>query len=180
MLLYIVRHGRSQSRSSGIPDAERTLTEEGRRRTGQVAEALGRIGCTVNRIATSPLPRCEETARIIADRLAVSAPLETLAGLKPGAEADDVLEWLAGLDVDAAMVVGHGPDVADIAAELLCGAGGLDIRFRKAAVCCLSFDAEPQAGMARLEWLGQPRQLRAVARAEPRRDREAPSEEDGP
>ena len=164
MTLYIVRHGTAQRRgANGVTDDERVLTPEGRTRTRLAAEGLLAVGCRPDCIATSPLPRAEETARIMADVLCPEAPLETRRFLEPGATAGRVVEWLQCCGRDCAMIVGHMPDVAEITAELLTGEAGLDITFKKAATCCISFRDAPALGAGALEWLLQPRQLRTLA-----------------
>ena len=163
MELFIVRHGIAQARgTAGLrSDAERSLTPKGRQRARQAAEGLRAMGCRPGRIGTSPLPRAEQTARIIGEALGCGAAVEVCQFLAPGANADDVTPWLGQDDVDA-MIVGHMPDVADIASELLSGGGRLSIVFKKSAACCIAFDGRPAAGEGRLEWLIQPRQLRSL------------------
>jgi len=165
MTLYIVRHGAAQRRGAkGVTDdAERVLTPEGRTRTRLAAEGLLAVGCRPDCMATSPLPRAEETARIMAEVLCPEAPLEPQRFLQPGATAGRVVEWLQRCGRDCAMIVGHMPDLAEIASELLTGDVGLDITFKKAGACCISFQDAPALGAGSLEWLLQPRQLRTLA-----------------
>jgi phosphohistidine phosphatase len=161
MELYIVRHGIAEERSPGRPDAERALTSRGRRRTRQAAEGLRALGGRPERMATSPLVRCDETARIIADVICPDVPLEVQDFLAPGATARDLLQWLRGCREGSAMVVGHAPDVSAIAGGLLTREG-IDILFKKAAACCISFEDRPALGAGCLMWLLQPSQLRAL------------------
>jgi phosphohistidine phosphatase SixA len=59
------------------------------------------------------------------------------------------------------MVVGHAPDVSTVTGRLLTR-GRIEIAFKKAAACCVSFDDRPALGSGRLVWLLQPSQLRAL------------------
>jgi phosphohistidine phosphatase len=172
MKLYVVRHGIAQSREAdGVSsDAERGLTGKGRRRTQQAAEGLATLGCQPDLIATSPLRRARETARLIADVLGTGAEPEPCDPLAPGAAPQDLIEWLREQTAEEVMVVGHMPDVAWAVAFLVGGRGGVELAFRKCAVCCLSFDAAPAQGDGRLEWLLQPRQLRLLAGTEKERE----------
>jgi len=165
MQLYLVRHGVAQERTDedARPDSERHLTPRGRQRTARVAEGLAALGCSPDRIATSPLCRCDETARILAKALCGDASYEVCAFLAPGAEAAELVAWLRQCEGDSVMVVGHMPDVAEIASDLLATGGGVRITFKKAAVCCIVFDGPPGEGAGRLQWLLQPRQFRALA-----------------
>ena len=99
----------------------------------------------------------------MAEVLGHTMPLDTCQFLQPGATAKDLVAWLEGLKEDVVMAVGHMPDVADMVGDLVSGQGGLEMEFKKAAVCCVSFDGAPAAGKGRLVWLLQPRQLRALA-----------------
>ena len=163
MELYIVRHGLAGQSTEDAGDDERALTPKGRQKTHKVAEGLRALGCRPGRIATSPLKRAAETAQIIADVIGSDAPLDVCNFLVPGATAKAVADWLATLEEDSVMIVGHMPDTAEIAASLIFGQPGADIVFKKSAVCCISFEGAPAEGAGRLEWLLQPAQLCAIA-----------------
>jgi phosphohistidine phosphatase len=161
--LYIVRHATAEPRGQG-PDEERALTPKGSARAAEVARGLRALGCRPERVLTSPLRRAEQTARILAETLCPDAPFEMCERLAPGASAEQLATELAGAVEGSVMVVGHAPDVTDIAAGLVCGRCGLDIAFKKAAACCISFRSGPVLGEGRLEWLLQPSHLRALGR----------------
>jgi len=165
MILYIVRHGIAQQRGGpGVSsDSERALSPKGKVRTLQVARGLERLGCRPGRICTSPLVRAEETARIMDEVLCPEAPLDVCDFLAPGATTTNVVKWLRSLEEDCAMTVGHMPDAAVIASGLLVQHADMALAFKKAAVCCISFDGVPGQGTGQLEWLLQPRQSRAIA-----------------
>jgi len=194
MELYLVRHGIAQDRDAeGVSsDADRALTKEGKARTREVARGLRARGVRPARIGTSPYRRAEETARILAKELLSppasgrrahgegrpESPLAVCEFLAPagarqqaGATVEQLtgavgplVEWLLTLDAEAVMIVGHMPDMADLASGLLHAGGGVGLAFRKGAVCCVSFAGEPAPGAGTLEWLLQPGYLRALAR----------------
>jgi len=165
MQLLVVRHGIAQERGTpGVrSDADRVLTDEGRRKTTLAAKGLRAVGCAPGIIGTSPYARAAETAEIIADVLASDRSVETCPFLEPGGDVDDLVDWLRDCDDESAMIVGHMPDLAEMTIVLLTNGGDFDMQFKKAAACCLEFDGPPALGMARLVWLMQPRQLRALA-----------------
>jgi phosphohistidine phosphatase len=165
MELLVVRHGIAQPREAGLADADRALTDKGRRRTAQAAEGLRRLGCRPDRIGTSPLKRARQTANILAEVLNQSAVVEACDFLVPGGGHEELLTWLRELEQDSVMIVGHQPDLADTVVKLLCASGTFDLSFRKAAACCVSFCESRRAGAGCLEWLMQPRQLRALSEA---------------
>jgi len=167
MELLIVRHGIAQARgAAGVAsDFERPLTADGRSRTRQAAEGLRALGYKPDRIGTSPLRRALETADILAQVLCPEVAVEQCGFLGEGADTEDVARWLKESREQTVLVVGHMPDVADIASGFLSRRSLLDMTFKKAAVCCVSFQERPAPGEGRLEWMLQPRHLRALADA---------------
>ena len=161
MELYVVRHGIAEFSSLDKPDEDRALTPKGRKRTREVARGLRAIGCRPKLIATSPLVRAEQTARILADVLKPKAGMDVLDFLAPGAAARDVARWLRGCEEESAMIVGHAPDVSRIAGGLLTR-GRIDIPFKKAAVCGVAFEDSPTLAAGSLLWMLPPNLLRAL------------------
>ena len=78
MILYVIRH--AWAGHYGDPawpdDSQRPLTDEGRQRFARVVAELVKRGFAPQRIATSPLVRCRQTALV--ERLPV--PSHQLAG----------------------------------------------------------------------------------------------------
>jgi phosphohistidine phosphatase len=169
MKLYLVRHGIAQDRDAeGVTsDADRALTRKGESRTRKAARGLRAMGVQPDVIATSPYRRARETADILADELQVREEPAVCDFLAPGATVGALVDWLLTTAGDSCMVVGHVPDVGRLAAGVLRAAGGIDITFGKAAVCCVSFDEAPAEGQGTLEWLLQPRHLRALSEVRP-------------
>jgi phosphohistidine phosphatase len=167
MDLYLVRHGIAVERGTeGVrTDADRMLSEEGQARTGAVARGLSAMGCAPGRIASSPLVRAWQTAEIMARDLDTTAEPEVLHALAIGSEPEAVVDWLAHQDDESIMLVGHMPDMAELASLLLAGDAPAEVRFKKAAVACFSFVERVKAGHGCLEWLLQPRQLRMLGKA---------------
>ncbi len=164
MKLLLVRHGLAvPAGEQGIRrDADRPLSPEGRRKTAEVARSLAEIEPDVGLVAASPLTRARETAELLASALRIKNGVAICRALQPGGEAGEFLDWLRGQTQEAVAAVGHMPDLARLASELLAGHPNADIEFRKAGACCLVFDGPPAPGRGRLEWLMQPRHLRAM------------------
>ncbi len=164
MMLYLVRHGVAKEfGEDGIrSDEERPLSALGRRKTAQVARGLKQLGVTPHRIVTSPLVRARETADIVAGVVAPTVTVEESATLAPTAAPAAAVAWLASQQPATIMLVGHLPHIPELASVLLAGDASVDIRFKKAAACCLSLIGVTQASAARLEWLLQPKQLRLL------------------
>jgi broad specificity phosphatase PhoE len=70
--LYFMRHGVTQSNiSNQFSSDEEPLTDDGRTQARIAAEAAKAAGITIDLIITSPLPRAQESAQIVAQILGV-------------------------------------------------------------------------------------------------------------
>lgn len=71
MKLLVIRHAiameRGEFAATGNPDDLRPLTEKGARKMARIARGLKNEVETLDILATSPLTRAVETARIVAD-----------------------------------------------------------------------------------------------------------------
>jgi broad specificity phosphatase PhoE len=143
---YLVRHGESEAnaarRFAGRTDSP--LTERGRQQAAAVAEALARV--RFDRIVSSPLARCRDTALVIARRHQLpvdlerdlveidvgektGTPFDEVAGL-PEWRDDGFVAWPRGETLDQVLSRAHRV-IARIAAEsagqrvLVVGHGGV-------------------------------------------------------
>jgi broad specificity phosphatase PhoE len=143
---YFVRHGESEA-NAGQRFAGRTdspLTERGRRQAEAVAEALAKVH--FDRIVSSPLSRCRDTALVIARRHQLpldlepdlveidvgektGMPFDEVKGL-PEWSDDDFIAWPRGETLDQVLSRAHRV-ITRIAAEnagqrvLIVGHGGV-------------------------------------------------------
>jgi len=161
MELIIVRHADAHAigEHNISSDRERSLTSDGRRVAQRLAETLKALGHVPDLIAASPFKRALQTAQILAATLRPGDEPETCQFLAPGAQAADLMKWLNTVAAEQAIVVGHAPDVENIASAVLSRTEELDIHFGKAAAGCFTFETTPSLGAARLEWLIQGKQL---------------------
>jgi phosphohistidine phosphatase len=159
--LYVVRHGIADARGTqGIPDSERRLTSEGRKRMRQIARGLRRLEIEPDRIVTSPLPRAHETGEIVAEALGMSNRLELSDALHDSRDATAIRDWLLSRTENRLMIVGHDPALSELVGLLLTGSTEPWIcELKKGAVAALSTRAD--GGFA-LDWLAPPRLLRLV------------------
>lgn len=165
-VLYLVRHGVAVDASPDtVPrDRDRYLSEVGIKRTRTAARGLNQIlELFPDIILTSPLVRAKQTAHILAEELSSEEDVKEDPVLEPGSMPSSVLKRCAELECTSIMAVGHMPDLAMTASCALSGGEHLDIEFKKAAMCCIRFYHGIQPGEGQLEWLLQPRQLRALA-----------------
>ena len=156
MDLYIIRH--AWAGHYGDPDwpddSQRPLTVEGKARFVQVVARLVKRGFAPQLIATSPLVRCLQTARIVAEGLAGDPQVVELEDLMPGSDLEDLLRWTGeqAAEYDQIAWVGHAPDVGRLTADLIGETDGW-IRFAKGAVAAVRFDDLPRIGQGELRWL---------------------------
>jgi phosphohistidine phosphatase len=162
--LLLLRHGIAEDRSPGILDAQRSLTERGRKRTRAVLERAVDLGLQTRRVISSPLLRARQTAEI-AVACTLAADLELSDALAPAADPLPLLdEWLARLDPAAGpaqgrlLLVGHEPDLSRLVARLI-GAPEGAIALRKAGLALLRFDETESRDRARLRLLLTPAAL---------------------
>jgi phosphohistidine phosphatase len=155
MDLYIVRHAWAAERDSQQwPDDDlRPLTKEGKKRFAEVVATLVKRDVKPAVIATSPLVRCQETARILADAVG-EVEIVPLDELRPGSRLSGLLAWTNHHARVAEKIawVGHAPDVDRLAAALI-GDGSALMRFAKGAVALIRFDGPISAGDGELQWL---------------------------
>lgn len=162
----MVRHGRAEARAvfarTTRADAERPLTDDGRRRTRRVARGLAGQIAALERIATSPYTRARQTADLLAERF--DTPAEPVEALVPGAAPESFLLWLQEVPEEACVAaVGHEPGLGRLACWFLTGRGCPALPLKKAGACLLRFRGDPGPGRADLRWLLTPKQLRQLA-----------------
>jgi phosphohistidine phosphatase len=119
-MLWLLRHGDAVD---GSPDAERPLSDKGRRQSRAAGAALKALGVEIDACLTSPKVRAADTARIACEQLGdVEPQLEPkLAGGPFDAEA-----LAAGLGDDV-LLVGHDPDFSSAVHSLT----GAQVRLKK-------------------------------------------------
>ncbi len=156
MDLYIIRHAWAEQ--YGDPrwpdDGLRPLTDAGRARFAQVVSRLAQRGFAPQLIATSPLVRCAQTARIVADGLSGDPQVVELDELAPGSDLEGLLGWTGQQAAEYGQIawVGHAPDVGRLTGDLI-GQPDAWIRFAKGAVAAIRFEDLPQLGGGELRWL---------------------------
>lgn len=152
MKLYLARHG--QALDSDV-DPQRSLSEQGRADVELVARRLLTAGARPVRVWHSGKRRAQQTAQLLAQRLAPRASLEQVNGLAPN---DAVAEFAVDADVwqEDTLVVGHLPFMGRLLSLLLTGREDrLRSSFPAAGVACLERDG---AGVWVLHWLLGPEQ----------------------
>jgi phosphohistidine phosphatase len=188
--VLVVRHAvaldKDEANERGMPDAERPLTKEGRRRMKRVARGLARSVPSLSAIFSSPWRRAVETAELLQARFKGVRILETGA-LLPDAEPEALARYvtdcvtecleerLVGSPARAVVaVVGHEPHLSEWVSWCLAGprsSGGApgpilelrpSIELRKGGACSLRFAGPAGPGLGQLRWLMTPAVLRQL------------------
>ncbi len=164
--LYVVRHGIAADAGAGVSDADRALTPEGARRMTRAALGLRRLAVRPDAILASPLRRAEQTAERLRSVLCPESAVEILAALAPGHEPLAILTELAiHRGARQIILVGHQPDMGELASYLLTGSATLaPFDFKKGAVAAIEVATLPPRSTGLLRWFMPPRHLRLLAR----------------
>jgi len=147
LLLYVVRHAAAAERE-GFPLADdlRPITAKGRRRFQKVAERFAEEGERADALLTSPLVRAVQTAEILAGASGYRGEVEIAPALAPPSAAATVLDLVRARDERAVAVVGHEPQLGELAAMVL---GRFDLPFKKGMMLALSLPRRGGAGELR-------------------------------
>jgi phosphohistidine phosphatase len=165
--LYLVRHALAAERGPDYPDdARRPLTPEGVTRWRRSVGGLRELGVVLDLVLASPLVRAHETAELLAAGLKPKPRLVTCEALTAGRKVSEALAVIAKYaaaprGASRIAMVGHEPDLGELAARLLSAKG--QIEFKKGAVCRIDIDRAMPAGPGALRWLMPPRALRGLA-----------------
>jgi phosphohistidine phosphatase len=167
MKLIVIRHAiagdREEFARTGMPDALRPLTAEGRKRMRRGARGLRELVPRLDVLAASPLTRAVQTAEIVAAEYGGMACVN-VPELAPEAVPDSLVPWLRGQGAGSSVaVVGHEPHLGFLVGWLLTGRHQSFVELKKGAACLLEFDDPPGAGNAVLRWALAPGQLRSLA-----------------
>ena len=166
--LFLLRHAKSSWAESG-PDHDRPLAPRGSRAARAIADHLTSAGIRPALILCSTAVRTRQTLEALRPALEDRSVVHVERELY-GADADEILERLHGVDADVAsvMVIAHNPGLQDLAIELAgdgdhTAVGQLHAKFPTAALATLDLGATDWAHLgarqAYLTSLVLPKQL---------------------
>ena len=139
MELFLIRHAIAAPVVEGGSDAERPLTDEGRKRFARQVRGLERIGVRLDRVLHSPWTRAVQTAELLHRILDGESAVEPGLAREPDAELAALLA--RGERVAA---VGHEPWMSELLALLVTGnkTHAERFRFKKGQVAWLEGEAK--------------------------------------
>ena len=172
MHLYLLRHGIAADLSLGVKrDADRPLTKEGWKKMRDEARGMQKLGIEFDLIFTSPYLRTRQTAMAVAEVYEFDADsivsIESLAAGRPFAHPPyrnpEVFTDIGAYDFQRALIVGHMPDMSEMASLLLTGTVTTNFEFKKGSLCLIEADGLPPRHPGVLRWMLTPKQLMALA-----------------
>ena len=159
--LYLIRHGLAGQFGDYEDDSQRSLTEEGQKKTHKVAQRLRDLGLFFDCIYTSPYARANQTAQILQSN-GLGDAIDCWDALQPDGDRTRVIEQVskdrkAGRQV---AIVGHEPDLSQLAETLVFGNVRGGLLLKKAGIIGLTVPVEGNlVGHCQLFWLVPPRLL---------------------
>jgi phosphohistidine phosphatase len=166
--VLIVRHAPAEDRgefaSTGQSDDLRPLSHQGEEKMRQNIQGLQCVVSQIDGIVYSPLIRAQQTAKLLASAYHM-ARQKSLRALAPAGSESAILEYLQkkAKTMKTIALVGHEPDLGELATWLLCGRQDYWMPFKKGGICLLEFVNGVEAGNAELRWMLKPKQLRQLA-----------------
>jgi phosphohistidine phosphatase len=162
MELLVIRHGIAEDRetfaATGKDDRLRPLTTEGRRKLRAAVRGVRAAVRGVELVASSPLVRAVQTARIVAK--AYELPVVEIEELEPDQGPEGFTEWLAQRNESIVAAVGHEPMLSLMVSFLLTGRSGSFLELKKGGACLVAFSGGVEPGGGVLQWAAPSKLLR--------------------
>lgn len=161
MNLYVLRHGSAgQRKVNSTLDRKRPLDKEGKRHCILLGRALNSMKVQFDCVLSSPLKRALQTATLVGTETGYEKKIQTSQALAPDGTWNDFRKLLDGMSgYDEVLLVGHSPNLPEFLNRLICAGATKPIaRLRKGAMAALTYERSS----AKLQWLLDPRLLRAI------------------
>jgi phosphohistidine phosphatase len=150
--IYLLRHAHAGNPDDWTgDDADRPLSPKGRRQAERLGRFLARNGFKPNAILTSPKVRAHQTAELMAAALVTR--IETDHRLGMPLDIDLLSKIVADSGGDRVVIVGHDPDMSDLAAEMV---GAQYLPLKKGALARIDTTLPLKPAGALLRWLVPP------------------------
>lgn len=153
----MLRHGIAEEATGGMRDADRALTDEGKKKLQSVLRRARAVDVAPAVILASPLRRAVETAQVAVDVLRGSAKVVETRALTPESSPEAVWEEIRAHKSDpSVMIVGHEPLFSSVYAYLL-GAPSAQIDVKKGSLGRIDVDRFSGQPRGVLRWLIYPK-----------------------
>ena len=163
MNLFILRHASAGTRRANpVLDLKRPLDKDGKRHCLQLAYVLNAMKIQFDLIVSSPLKRSIQTASLVGTETGYETEIQISKALAPEATLREFQHLIHQFrDRENVLVVGHNPNINSFLGSLLIPASAhsaAQVRLRKGSLARLSLTRGP----ATLQWLLDPRTVRAL------------------
>jgi len=146
MQVYIMRHG--QAVTSGVDDAFRELTAEGKQEANEMAKWIANQNIPIDKVFVSSFVRAQQTFKEVNSVLNEKLSADTLDFITPAGSAERVHDYIDGIcvteNVRHLLIVSHMPLVSFLVAELTVE-GDCPI-FQTAGIAHIDYDLERMKG----------------------------------
>ena len=149
MLLYLLRHAEAEALSPSGLDADRALTDAGRKRMKAVGRAMARMEPGFDAVLVSPLLRARQTAEAVTSACRFKDEAVVTESLLPGSDPELLLEELAESEWRTVLLVGHEPHLGRLFGRLVSGRRETEVPMRKASLAV--FEVHAHLGPDRAE-----------------------------
>lgn len=170
MNLYLLRHASAgQRKVNPLLDHKRPLDKEGKQQCILLGRTLNSLKVQFDIVISSPLKRALQTAALVGTETGYEKKIQLSQALAPDGTWSDFQHLLDSVaDYEEVLLVGHNPNLPQFLNRLLSPSATSPIaRVRKGAIAGLTV----QRGSARLQWLLDPRLLRAIQSNSTKRSR---------
>jgi phosphohistidine phosphatase len=155
--LYVFRHGIAEDAPPGGKDADRALTDDGRKKVVDVVKAARRAGLAPSLIISSPYVRAVQTAKSAAEVLGYKGEIVCIDALVPHGTPEGVWKELRDYSEETAILLaGHEPLLSLLVAHLL-AAPELRVEMKKAALVRIDVESFGPAPLGTLRWMITPK-----------------------
>jgi phosphohistidine phosphatase len=155
--LYVFRHGIAEDAPPGGKDADRALTDDGRKKVVDVVKAARRAGLAPSLIISSPYVRAVQTAKSAAEVLGYKGEIVSIDALVPHGTPEGVWKELRDYSEETAILLaGHEPLLSLLVAHLL-AAPELRVEMKKAALVRIDVESFGPAPLGTLRWMITPK-----------------------
>jgi len=144
MTLYLLRHAEAEALAAS--DFARCLTGKGEDQAGRVGKFCRKHGLVPDIILSSPVTRALQTAKLVQRSLGDCELIEVpwaACGMSPDAACDELRAYAK---VPAVMLVGHQPDLGELAAILLGCNSAASLHVRKSLLCAIDLSSDLRHG----------------------------------
>lgn len=166
MTLYLMRHAEAVEPGTNgtVRDADRKLTDKGRRQAQRVGALLKRMDVRITVVLASPFARAHETAELVASALGSDLRVRTLGELKPNARDEALWDAIRSAGGEGVLAVGHLPSLARFAGSLLGSLADQPLWFHKSSLAALHCEERAdRPPRVKLEWMLSPALVKRLA-----------------